>query len=221
LQSHLVTQFLQPPNQPFLDSVSVLFIEMIVFQCFVAIFITQDIVWNGDPRLLLRIEAHPVGTLLGQGGEERLHGSIIITIGRSTHTHLDAQFREQSEIALDGKFAATVGMMQESLRGMLLDLYHVQSQLDQLLVFGGHHGPTHGRVREEIQDHCQIQPALSRCNGFGIRHPFALGLLRRKLAIEMIGGKSHPWITFGGWFARSLRLRRQAELLHQSHDPFA
>ena len=71
---------------------------------------------NGGAGLLSRLEAHPIGTLLGQGGKERFHSRVVITVPRSTHAHFDASFAQQRLLALTGTFTAAVGMVHESGR---------------------------------------------------------------------------------------------------------
>lgn len=57
-----------------------------------ALYVLED----GDPRLLLRLEACAIGTLLAQGGKEGLPCRVLVPIAGATHAHLDIQLREQS-----------------------------------------------------------------------------------------------------------------------------
>ncbi len=53
--------------------------------------------------------------------------------------------------------------------------------------------------REEIQDDCEIQPALSGLDGLGIRDPLGVGTVSGKLTIQQIGSKTRMFIAFRGW----------------------
>src|SRR5215467_1461503 len=81
---------------------------------------------NGGTGLLSGLEAHSTGALPGQGGKERLHGRVVITVPGSTHAHVEASFADHRLIALTGKLTATIGMVQESSRWMTSGQGHPQ-----------------------------------------------------------------------------------------------
>src|SRR2546429_4365161 len=89
---------------------------------------------NGRASLLSRLEAHSIGTLLGQSGKEGFHGRVVITVSCATHTHLDARFSQHGLVALAGKLTAAVRMRQESCLWTPIGQCHTPRQFDQVLI---------------------------------------------------------------------------------------
>ena len=161
---------------------------------------------TGGAGLLSRLEAHPIGTLLGQGGKERFQSRVVRTVPRSTPAHFAASFAQRRLRAVTGPFTAAVGMVHESGRRATSGYGQEPRQLNQVLIFYRSRRPANHQAREQIQDHRQVQPTCCRFHGFGRGDPLLVGQARRDLPVEMLGSKAPTWCTPGGGFAPLRRL---------------
>src|SRR6185312_3265331 len=78
------------------------------------------------------------------------------------------------------------------------------------------HRPSHDESGIDIQDHCQIQPALSGPYGGDISQPFSIGSRGREIALQEIGSYRISVMTIGGTDTTLFLHSPQACLLHQT-----
>ena len=154
--------------------------------------------------------------------EERLHGRVIVAVGRATHTHLNALGSKQRLVAIAGVFAASIRMVKQTGWQVPTSQRHVQRECDQVLIVLWGHGPSHNHARKQIQDDGQVEPALCRWDGRDIAYPLGVGAGSAKVSVEDIRRAQSCRITLGGLgLGSAVRLGTQPQLLHQSHDAFA
>src|SRR5579875_2353985 len=154
-------------------------------------------------------------------GEERLHGRIVPTIVRPTHTYLNAELPQGALVTCAGEFTPPIRVMQQPGCGISPGHRHAQRQLDESAIFGGSHRPADHHAGEEVHDRRQVEPALSSLYGLGIGDPAGIGLLGRKLPVEGIGRKTRLRIALRRGLARALHLRAEAQLLHEPQHALA
>ena len=81
------------------------------------------------------------------------------------------------------------------------------------------HRPAHHGPREQIDDHCQVQPALSGPDGGDITHVRGIGLLDIEVTISHIRRHRLAVARVGGGLELAPRFDSKVLLAHQPPNP--
>jgi len=183
---------------------------------------TFEVRKDGRAGLPVRLERHAVHTLTRECVKEGLHGRIVVTVGRAAHADFEAHLGQKGLIAPAGGRAAPIGVMEHVRLGVPTSQGHLEGQGDQVLILSGSHRPSHHHAGEQVQDHCQVQPPLSRRESGESGDPLAVRTIGRTIPCQQVGGEVRRGITAGGdWLASLVRLGTQAQRSHQAHHPLA
>jgi hypothetical protein len=183
---------------------------------------TSRVLENGDPRLLPRLEARAIGRLLGQAGEERLHGRVIVTIGRSTHAYLDAKTHRAKP---DNDHWETQSLDQNDARARWADAA-AQRPCVRPVRRVAHPSvaaiaqPTTMRENRSRITARYSQPSAVSTALVSVTH-LLLGSAATNSLPRRLGAKRARGSLMPCRLARSLAPGRQAQLLHQPHHAFA
>ena len=162
-----------------------------------------------------------IGTFSFQGGEEALHGRIVITIAGAAHADLALSCLQQAPVSLTGILAAAIRVVQQLSGWMAIDDRHAPGTFHQLGIQPIPHGPAHHPPGIQIQDDGQIQPAFCGFDVGDVTNPFFVGSGSLKVLVEQVGRRSGTRLA-AGWSvdANGQLLPAPAELFSSSapHD---
>jgi len=121
-----------------------------------------------------------------EGLEEGFHCSIVIAITFAAHGYLEALLSQQLLIIMRTILAAPVGMVDAALGWSAQGDGHVQRPDREVAFHPVRHGPADYPPGIQIQNHGQIEPALTGPDIAYINDPFLIGLICREVPVQQV-----------------------------------
>ena len=175
-----------------------------------------DISGHGVFGLLAELPCNCPDQLCLDGLEVRLHHRVVVAVAAPTHRDRDAPSAEQRLIVYRAVLRPTVGMMDQSRRGVAGHQSTAQGFDREISLQAVTRRPANDAPREEVENDGEVEPALCRPDVGDVRPPFPVWAVRREVLRHQIGGDRPGMFAVRRALEALLLPRGQLVLSHQA-----
>ena len=171
------------------------------------------------PRLGAGLVITVVNHFALNGTKQALHRGIVPAVACSAHADLNSVSCQDPAVLVGCILDPTIGMVHEigrwlSVRERHLECVDCQRSRETILK-----RPAYNHSREQVHQHGQVPPPLSRSNVGDIRHPGLVGLGSAEPPLEQIGSYGPAWLRLGRNSELAPDLRSDPVAAHQTSYP--
>src|SRR5258708_7000450 len=178
-----------------------------------------DVLEDGGPRLASTNVVSAMDELGLERREEAFGDGVVPAIAFATHAAEDVVVAELALVLHARVLDAAVRVMEEARFGVSGLQGHGQGVEGQAPIDVRIEGPADHTSREEVQDRCEVQPALSCPDVGDVRDPDLVGRGRGEVPVKLIGSNRMRMPRIRRDSETPLPLALEAFLSHQTSHP--